>query len=227
MEPIASERLRRRDEKLSGGFWQWRRARPLTAFVPVGPKTRRDMVVGWWLARALGQLEWDALLETPVRIFDPAASEWREFPFPFLRSPQSDRDLLPAVLESMPLALLSISQETSMAPMRPYSRLNEFGHDAGAHLRRWITTGQTDAVGIAPKAECAGSMSDSADARRDALLSWFGGRQKRYESYFATAITQRDFFTVPPVMELRDDTRIAFSTLLRLAGDTGVDDDSD
>jgi hypothetical protein len=226
MEPIASERLRRRDEKSSGGFWQWRRARPLAAFVPVGPKMRRDMVAGWWIARALGQLDWDPLFETPVRIFDPSASEWRPFPFPFVgATPQSDRDLLAAVLESMPLALLAISQETSMAPMRPYSRLHELGHDAGRHLRRWITTGETDAAGIVPKIEVAGRASDTPDARRDCLVTWLSQRQKRYEVDFSTVISQREFFMVPPVMELRDDMRFAFSTLVRLAGDTGVDDE--
>ena len=126
MGPIASEwGARSQNPDTRQEFWRWRRARPLTEFVPVSPGIRRAMVRGWFTASLLGQLR---LGESQTEIFVPSetggSGRWMAFPEPLLVDDISAQyEYLPVVLQSLPLALVEVAVEASLDPVAPYRRL--------------------------------------------------------------------------------------------------------
>lgn len=110
-------------------FWQWRRTRPLAAALPMGSEERRAMVAGWFVGVITGQITHPAKGKPePVKIWDPKNSTWVSFPFPLL-TPRSqfkaEYDLLPAVLESILVAMARVQVPPAMSSLRPYRLLRE------------------------------------------------------------------------------------------------------
>ena len=108
-------------------FWTWRRSRPLTAALPMHEEERRAMVGGWLLGQALGLIRVpDEPYEQAVAVYDVTERSWVDFPNPLL-TPHSefeaDYDILPAVLESVLIAIARSHQQPVMASMRPYQTL--------------------------------------------------------------------------------------------------------
>ncbi|QPL04923.1 MULTISPECIES: tubulin-like doman-containing protein [Actinomyces] len=118
-------------------FWQWRRARPLAACVPLGDAERRAIVRGWWIASLCGGIDrpvWgDRQADyQPVRVWDREEQEWVAFPCPLLTPPSQMRApnaMLPALLESVLLAYLEVPAK-GLDAFRPW-----------AVLRRWVDDG--------------------------------------------------------------------------------------
>ncbi|MEJ5256558.1 MAG: tubulin-like doman-containing protein [Acidimicrobiales bacterium] len=112
--PIADEWSKRRakpDPRAS--FWYLRRTRPLSTFVPVAPAVRAALIRGWFTARLLGQLRFDPVDRDRMEIFDPQLDALVPFPNPLLGPPvYEEYERLPAVLESMPVALVATVQST-------------------------------------------------------------------------------------------------------------------
>jgi hypothetical protein len=154
MKPIADEWGSK--SKNAGSrefFWRWRRARPLTEFIPVARSAEesvlKEMIKGWFVALRLDQLE---LTPDSAKIYIPATEaahgRWASFPSPML----SDDSLkgpngLAITLASMVLALLEVNVRETVQPMEPYARLRELGrshnHDHGlnAELQAFIADG--------------------------------------------------------------------------------------
>lgn len=115
-------------------FWTMRRSRPLEASLPMHPTERRAMVGGWVLGRALGRVQVPAAPYTQAaHVWDDEARQWLPFPNPLLTPPSeflADYDWLPAVLESVLLAMAQSHQPPAMASMKPYRALRRI-YDAG------------------------------------------------------------------------------------------------
>jgi len=108
-------------------FWMWRRSRPLDAALPMGDAERRAMVAGWFIGQTIGQVRIPSPPYTqPVQIWDAENMRWLSFPHPLLTPPSrfiANYDWLPAVLESVLLAIARTHEAPVMSSMRPFQVL--------------------------------------------------------------------------------------------------------
>jgi hypothetical protein len=196
--PIADEWAQKQGTGYSNGFWQWRRARPLRHFIPADPRTRLAMIRGWFTARALGQINDPDWRRGPVSLFIPGKGPVN-FPNPLLGTPRVDRkELLPAVLESLALAMVESSRRGDRA-LEPYRRLTHLGSPAHGEVQfaelhpellDWIHDGVLPAGAPPPDPQCAGSPIDDSSQR----LATFAG----YVERFLEAYNQLDGLAVDP-----------------------------
>src|SRR5215208_496351 len=110
-----------------GTFWRYRRARPLPASLPMTDDERRAMTAGWFLGQIVGRIHIpESPYTDPVRIYDADAGHWLNFPNPLLTPPSAyiaTYDWLPAVLESILLAIAQSHEPPVMRSLRPYGVL--------------------------------------------------------------------------------------------------------
>ncbi|MCX4090923.1 tubulin-like doman-containing protein [Nocardia sp. alder85J] len=167
-------------------FWKWRRARPLPAALPMHDEERRAMTAGWFLGLSLGLIQIPRPpYDKPVRIWDDEHGEWLDFPHPLLTPPDrlGPNDWLPAVLESILLAMAHAHDAPVLHSLRPYRTLRAI-YDASPYdpaggltvrsaetlVTDWLRTGKTRSgaprgAGIAEAA--------TIGTRADALIEWF------------------------------------------------------
>jgi hypothetical protein len=123
-------------------FWQWRRARPLDAALPMGDNERRAMVAGWLLGQIIGHIRIPGPPFTqPVQIWD-GGTHWVSFPDPLLTPPSrflAKYDWLPAVLESVLIAIARAHDTPVMESLRPYKLLRGIFDDASQDPAGGIT----------------------------------------------------------------------------------------
>ncbi|MFZ4434406.1 MAG: tubulin-like doman-containing protein [Microthrixaceae bacterium] len=225
MEPIAKQWVRSRDNKTDRDyFWRWRRARALPEFIPASPEVILAMVRGWFLGRLIGELNWDKtqVSTTPIRIYDAEFKRDVAFPFPYLGGqPTSEQDLLPAVLESMPISMLESQALGSTDPMECYSLLRSLGEESSLHIRNWIQYGITP-HGTTPldrawrHPEFVGSTASEATPRdrQQAVLTYLHGRMQTYvERLDAQPVGRANLETQPRWLDLRDQLAAAFDAL--------------
>jgi hypothetical protein len=206
-------------------FWKWRRARPLPEFVPLPDEQRLAMVRGWFVARALGQIELPKLRQPrPVRIFVPQKG-MRPFPYPLLGRPVTRHpDTLPALLESLPLALIETSGP-NLEPMRPYWRLAELGTlpdddqpAVPAELDDWLAGGIVKPGADSPPARslaATGSRDDDWKARLADVTSYLGGAKLRYGEVVERSEESLELGgPISRMWELRADIMLALAQLL-------------
>lgn len=219
MRPIAGEWAARKQQPDSREeFWRWRRSRPLAFFVPTTPDVRQAMVRGWFLARALGQLKIDRDRRL-VSIYARDQQEWVHFPEPLIGPAVfKEYDYLPAVLESLPIAMVEFATGPEAArSMLPYRVLRTFGESGegsvssytspGDAVKGWIDSGQ---VGAGPGAPSPipdleeGEADPSARCRR--LIRYLEDRRDSYNNkLFSTPVDKINFFETPRAWELRTD----------------------
>lgn len=169
-----------------GAFWAHRRSRPLPAALPMTHTERRAMVAGWYVAQLTGRLRIPSFPYTdPVRIWDDEDSAWVDFPNPLLTPPDrfhgESYDWLPAVLESVLLAIAASHQAPVMRSMRPYVLLRSMydsepesrAQGLNANYRRsrrllkeWMDTGAV------PSTQPSRASGDSPEARRESAERW-------------------------------------------------------
>lgn len=157
-----------------GNFWQWRRARPLPQAIPVPPDWLRELLRGWFVARLLDRIRVDEEAR-PLRVgLDMSDGHTCWFPSPLLGPHATRDDLLPAVLESLSVALVLGLEE-----FRPYQELRLLGKAQGNvvatpdvpqdALRVWIREGRVAAGATEPRGPLAGVATGSARDRADAV----------------------------------------------------------
>ena len=230
MKPIAAEwgsRSKTADSRAE--FWRWRRARALPEALPLSPAMRRAMIRGWFTAKLIRQLHLD---ERGVRIWVPneagPGGSYREFPKPLLTTDSiAEPELLPAVLESVLLAMVEVSTSASLEPMAPYRRLRDLGRsgrgggyeayvEPAAELRAWIESGG------APGGEPGPPVGPAADAdggslqeRRKSAEHRFERLHQNYTRYFGEVEERADVLDVPASFDLRFDVLAALTDLRR------------
>jgi hypothetical protein len=208
--PITADLAQRRGQADAGGFWRWRRARPLAQFVPAPPDTRMAMIRGWFTARALGQVDVTDFKQRPVRIWTPEGL--RAFPFPVLGTPLHTLDeTLPALLESLPLAMLEAAtmDETALEPYRRIARLGqaETGpRSEYAELRpeldAWARDGTVVDGGPQDPPVTEGGPA-TRQARLEALSRFFDTYRAHYEALDDRALTAETALHLSRTWELR------------------------
>ncbi|MDH6284108.1 tubulin-like doman-containing protein [Prescottella agglutinans] len=141
LEP-AKQQWARTPAQGRGAFWRYRRTRPLAAALPMTQDERRAMTAGWFLGQLTGRIQIpESPFNQPVRIWDADASRWLDFPNPLLTPPSqfsATYDWLPAVLESVLLAIASSHEQPVMGSLVPYRTLRGL----------WDSHSQAPATGI-------------------------------------------------------------------------------
>ena len=168
-------------------FWRWRRSRPLPASLPMTDDERRTMTAGWFLGQLIGRIQIPSSPYTePVRVYDGDSGSWLDFPNPLLTPPSdflAPYDWLPAVLESILLAIAQSHEPPVMRSLQPYSALRAMydSHSqdpasgivelsAATLLREFLLNGST-AAGVAPRnPKIAGAQN--VEDRRHAAADW-------------------------------------------------------
>lgn len=168
-------------------FWQWRRARPLAASLPMHESERRAMTAGWFLGLVTGRLRLPSEpYDEPVRVWDGATSTWVDFPNPLLTPPArflANNDWLPAVMESVLIAMARSHESPVMSSMAPYRALRGI-YDASAEkpasgilevsaksvLTDWLRTGDTGTGWQSQVADTGAGVS--IDARAKNAIAW-------------------------------------------------------
>lgn len=185
--PVA-EQWARAGENGREDFWRWRRSRPLDAALPMSDDERRAMVAGWLLGQVVGRIRIPAPpYTTPVQVFDAERTEWVSFPHPMLTPPrhfEAPYDWLPAVLESVLIAIARSHEAPVMSSLRPYQVLRRIYDDsaekkAGGILRRAVSGRRAMVDWLADAAPEAGpsAVSDvtagsSVDERAALATKW-------------------------------------------------------
>jgi hypothetical protein len=172
-------------------FWSYRRARPLPAALPMAPRERRAMVAGWYIGQIIGELKIPAPpYNKPVEIYDRNAGRWIGFPDPLLTTPQqflAQYDWLPAVLESVLIAIARVTDAPELSSLRPYACLRGL-YDANPEapaagitplsgrglLADWLRSGSAPGrESRIPSLATAGTPEE----RRDLAKQWLTGEK--------------------------------------------------
>lgn len=137
MKPIASEwGQKSKNWSDREQFWSWRRARPLTEFIPVPRSDKNsvlsEMIRGWFVAHQLNHLR---LTSERAAIFDKNrggdGAGWVEFPHPTLSAePLNGSEALSVILAAMIVAMVEVNTQQDVRPMRPYQRLRDLGRNS-------------------------------------------------------------------------------------------------
>jgi hypothetical protein len=170
-------------------FWRWRRARRLAGALPLTKSARLAMIGGFFVGRVTGRLRLPGeSFGTAVEIFDADGDRWMSFPDPLLSPTErhlSAQDLLPALLESILVAVARCNSSPELLPLRPYLLLRSLYDDgttphvgwdrhqlaAARHLQHWIQRGESTS-GLTPAAGRSGSSGDAPAQRKETVQAY-------------------------------------------------------
>jgi len=206
------------------GWWTNRRSMPLAQALPVAPAVLEWMVTGWFVLGLFGQrriTEGDKGKGPRVAVYSAEHRGWVEFPYPMLGVYSDKRVtdpivLLPAVLESVLIALVRVNAEASLQPLHAYHALRDAGEDAAGRLQSWVLDGVLpDGAQPGEAVRALAGGAGTAEQRRDQVRTTVTTAQAHYEKMFAEVDQANNPFNVPPVWELRQQIRVGLSTLQR------------
>ncbi|HHU68452.1 tubulin-like doman-containing protein [Corynebacterium sp.] len=185
-------------------FWHGRRARSLTAALPLSDADRKAMVLGWYIGRLTGQVNspgtLDASDSTPVQIFDEQSETWTDFDVPMLTPVSRFRqtlDWLPNLLESISLAWAKVGEQPVFGSVKPYMLLRQLwdaepepskpGRTTRGQrlLHQWLYDGERKSgelhmiPGTQPGAD--------VDKRLAAALEWLGKQNAIAQAYIPSS----------------------------------------
>ncbi len=187
-------------------LWQFRRARPLSEWVPLGPDARRALVTGWFAARLLGTavVEGEGATDLVVKV----GSKKLQVPKAGVRLP-SRRDHVGMLLEALPAAFLECFNRKSLGGVKLYQHLIELGaslDDEANPLSSWLEGGRG-----AGAPELSDAISGGS-SRYEAALLLVGEWRKTYERAFTRDDSPAEAQS-HPTLEVADDVREAFNRL--------------
>ena len=220
MNPVIESWSRNNNSiQLRQGFWTNRRARPLTEAIPMAPEQVDKVVRGWFVSQLLNlrSATADQSRGPKISIFDREMRKNVDFPHPLigLRSESivSNPDLLPAVLESLGLAMAQCEQMSNLTPLEPYWAMLRLGEAYQEVLENWIRRGETSPSAPEPVAAIAGTASGTFDERKSAILTTL---QKSQEFLHGIAIAdeRKQPWEITRTTEIRPLTDAAFHALI-------------
>ncbi|HMR47759.1 MAG TPA: tubulin-like doman-containing protein [Arachnia sp.] len=147
MRPVATQYAA---HAASTEFWKYRRARPLSEWVPLGPQAAQDLITGWFVARFLGRAKVSRELPLTHEVWVPANNgtkdgSWVSLPRTGVR-PVVRHNQVGILLELVAIAMIEASHTRSMAPLAPFQELIRLGGDAAQTFntdafRTWVRDG--------------------------------------------------------------------------------------
>jgi hypothetical protein len=215
MSPILADWQSRKTPQDRSQFWYCRRSRQLRSFVPMSPPRQKAFIRGWLTANLLGHVDpltqpWS---QGPLQLWTPTGP--RAFPEHLLgKEVRRHGAVLPALLESLPIALLSLAGGNT-AEFEAYVRILDLGmaaddvdgtgqdyEDANPELVRWVVDGETTAAAPTfedapqPREELAGSAAATGEERANALLNAIGEYLEGQQQVAAQDVTSKTSLTL-------------------------------
>ena len=185
----------------------------------MAPEQLQKLVRGWFVSQYLNLLTItsDQSRGPKISIHDPEMRKIVHFPHPLLglksESIISNADLLPAILESLGLAMANCDQVSNLTPLEPYWAMIRLGEAYQEVLENWIRRGESFANAPVPAPRTAGTPSGSFDERKSAILT---SLQKSQE--FLTGIANTDErkepWEITRTTQIRSLTDAAFASLI-------------
>jgi hypothetical protein len=163
--------------QLRQGFWTNRRSRPLNEAIPMAPEQIAKLVRGWFVSQILNLRKQEAQAAKGPKISVWAKEDRKgvDFPHPLLglksESVISNPDLLPAVLESIGLAMAHCDQVSNLEPLQAYWEMMNIGEGFQDILENWVRRAQSLDGAPTPDALVAGSAQGTFEERKTAILS--------------------------------------------------------
>ena len=220
MNPVIESWSRNNNSaQLRQGFWTNRRARPLTEAIPMAPEQIQKLVRGWFVSQLLNlrTATADQSRGPKISIFDREMRKSVDFPHPLIglknESIVSNPDLLPAVLESLGLALAHCDQLSNLTPLEPYWAMIRLGENYQEILENWIRRGESFVDAPVPALAIAGASTGTFDERKLAMLTTL---QKSQEFLHGIAIAdeRKNPWEITRTTEIRPLTDAAFANLI-------------
>ena len=219
MAPITSSwSMNNNSPQLRQGFWTNRRARPLTEAIPMAPDQIEKLVRGWFVAQILGLRKQEAKDTKGPKISVWAGEDQKfvDFPHPLLglksESVSSNPDLLPAVLESIGLAMAHCNQVSNLTPLQAYWEMMSIGSSYRELLENRIRGAQTLDGAPVPDSLVAGSEQGTFQDRKSAIISALEKTQAFLNSIIA-ADQKRNPWEITRTTEIRQLTESAISQI--------------
>jgi hypothetical protein len=217
--------------QLRQGFWTNRRARPLTEAIPMAPVQVNKLVRGWFVSQLINlrTATKDHSGGPKISIFDDGMRRNVDFPHPLIglrnESIVQNADLLPAVLESLGLAMAQCNQLSNLTPLEPYWAMIRLGEGYQEVLENWIRRGETSPSAPEPVAAIAGTASGTFSERKSAILTTLRNSQE-----FLTTVCLEDErkkpWEISRTSEIRPLTDLALHELIRyveaMVDDAGI-----
>jgi hypothetical protein len=220
MNPVIESWSRNNNSSaLRQGFWTNRRARPLTEAIPMAPEQVAQVVRGWFVSQLMNlrTATSDQSRGPKISIFDREMRKNVDFPHPLigLRSESivSNPDLLPAVLESLGLALAQCDQLSNLTPLEPYWAMMNLGESYQEVLENWIRRGETSPGAPEPVPAIAGSASGTFAERKSAILTTLQKSQE-FLAGICIADERKKPWEITRTTEIRPLTDSAFHALI-------------
>lgn len=233
--------------EMRGGFdARYCRTRRLDRAIPASTEVINAMVRGWLVARTLNLTSDLSDLDRERFSIVDHDGQRVEFPFPLIgRRPGRRAEVLPALLESLPIAMLEFSRG-NRGPTNAYQRLVELGGGVrddelgtvlydGADpdckmfdpmLSRWIATGQVDSAYPEPLAQFAGPAGSAMrDERRLAIVATLEKFRSQVEEEVQKTSLGQEWRAVSRTYEMAEPLTKAVEDLLAAIGQAGHDDD--
>lgn len=202
-------------------FWKWKRARLVREAAPVDPQVFDAMIRGWYVAKALSQLEVDTSndIQGPeLKVWDGAQNSWAAFPHPLLYGGIAPAYDFPGiVMESLTIALVLCNSEVSLEPLRAYHTLLDLGaseNETSRTLVTWIRSGtMPSARGPVPDPERAGAVDVTIEDRKNRLIAFFDGEIADFTAEVATPDDRTSPYKFPVSWEIRTEVLEALQSL--------------
>ena len=220
MNPVIESWSRNNNSaQLRQGFWTNRRARPLTEAIPMAPEQIQKLVRGWFVSQLLNlrTATADQSRGPKISIFDREMRKSVDFPHPLIglknESIVSNPDLLPAVLESLGLAMAHCDQLSNLTPLEPYWAMIRLGENYQEILENWIRRGESFVDAPVPALAIAGASTGTFDERKLAMLTTLQKSQEFLHG-IAVADERKNPWEITRTTEIRPLTDAAFANLI-------------
>lgn len=202
---------------MSRTIWAQGRARPLLEAIPATRIEIHDLATGWVAAGLLGVRRSEVGAGsgmTHARVWDIRQECWADFPRPLFDPVVTGFAVLPAVLASIPLALVDVHATQSHAPLAPYLALMDFSDvSSDGPLGRWLRDGRTVAEcrGLVPDPNKAGTNEMSIEERTSRVRARILRDLSLFEDHCRITEEARH---IDLALELRSVIRAAYATVL-------------
>ncbi|WP_431240976.1 hypothetical protein ACQ86B_29065 (plasmid) [Mycolicibacterium aichiense] len=145
-------------------FWQYRRARPLSESIPLGPEARKALVTGWFTARLLGTA---TATDDQGHIGLTVHVDGKPHTLPKRGvRPPSRMDPVGLLLEGLAVAMVGCFEKKNLDDLLPYGRLIELGSEVDKEQDNPVVAWVRGAGGQA--ADLAKDLSGGASRREAA-----------------------------------------------------------
>jgi hypothetical protein len=213
-------------------FWHYRRARPLSEWVPLSPQARRNLVLGWFTARLLGAAK-TGWVDGSLRLLVHSDSGWTSLPGEAPRPIHRDY-AVGSLLEILPVAFMDCYNDRDLTPLEPFTWLIRLG----AAMQPYRSTGGTQQLNpiarvvqegrglIDPTSSKLAPLAPSPEERLADVLEQVTVLETAFAADAAVnRLNDLDSVSLNPALEIHGDITWALEVIRKAAHDVQQDGD--